>query len=62
MNDSDVAELRQEIADLRELTEAMHRRQRLARESPEWYEALAAEERLIKRMNGWVRRMRRAPN
>lgn len=50
VDDSDRDELRGYVADVAELTAAMHRRQNLGRDSPEWKEALEVEERLIARI------------
>jgi hypothetical protein len=52
----DRAEVRQYVADLEELTAAMRRRENLDPGSPEWTEAVEAEERLIARIESWARR------
>jgi hypothetical protein len=56
MGDIERDELRQYVADLEELTATMRRRESLTRDSPEWKEAVEAEERLIARIEIWARR------
>ena len=56
MGDSEQDELRQYVADLADLTAAMQQRQNLARDTPEWREAVEIEERLIARIQRWAER------
>jgi hypothetical protein len=58
MGDDDRAEVRQYVADLEELTAAMRHREKLDPGSPEWTEAVEAEERLIARIESWARRQK----
>jgi hypothetical protein len=52
--DDDLADLRQHIADLAELTIAMRHRANLPRFQQEWNEERAVEERLVQRIEAWV--------
>ena len=52
--DDDLADLRQQIADLAELTMTMRHRANLPRFKQEWNEDREAEERLVQRIELWV--------
>jgi hypothetical protein len=61
MGESERDELRQYVADLAERTATMRHRESLPRESPEWTEAVEAEERLIARIESWARKQHVPP-
>ena len=56
--DEDLADLRQQIADLAELTMTMRHRANLPRFQREWNEDRDVEERLVERIEDWVRSSR----
>jgi hypothetical protein len=56
--DDELAELRQQIADLAELTVTMRHRANLPRFRQEWNEDLEAEERLVARIEQWMQSSR----
>jgi hypothetical protein len=58
----DLAELRQHVADLAELTAAMQWREKLERDSPEWKAAVEFEERLIARIQWGAARQKLPPS
>lgn len=56
--DDDLADLRQQIADLAELTITMRHRANLPRFQQEWNAERDAEERLVERIEQWVQSSR----
>jgi hypothetical protein len=56
--DKELAELRQQIADLAELTVTMRHRASLPRYRQEWNDDRAVEERLVVRIERWVQSSR----
>ena len=56
--DDDLADLRQQIADLAELTITMRHRANLPRFQQEWNEERDVEERLVERIEQWVQMSR----
>ena len=58
----DIAELKRQVADLSELTNAMRHRASLTRGTPEWDQARQEEERLVKQIEAWSQRHVRRPD
>jgi hypothetical protein len=56
--DQELADLRQQLADLAELTVTMRRRANLPRFRDEWNDDRDLEERLVARIEQWVRSSR----